>query len=117
VLIEDELISTKWVVALKYNPADRRFFLKEFYSQGYYEAYDTVMTYAERRHATILWFKEKRAVGYPESNVNFSKLEFVCTYCNREFTEPDPIPCTEEECALCFCSRYCLQQHLLLRRI
>jgi hypothetical protein len=107
----------KWVVALQNRHSYRKFFLKEFYSQGYYEAYDIVMTYAERRHVTILWFKEKRAVGYPECNVNFPKLEFVCTYCNREFAEPDPIPCTEVGCSSCFCSKHCLQQHQQLRRI
>ena len=115
---EDHLvIYEKWVVALQNNPENRKFSLKEFYSQGYYEAYDIVMTYAERTHATVLWFKEKRGVGYPECNVNFPKLEFVCTYCNREFADPDPIPCTNETCLLYFCSKYCLQQHQVLRKV
>jgi hypothetical protein len=114
---EDQLIiSEKWVVALQKFPEDRKFFLKEFYSQGYYEAYDIVMTYAERTHTTVLWFNEKRSVGYPECNVNFPKLEFVCTYCNREFADPDPIPCTNEICLSYFCSKCCLEQHQLLRR-
>ena len=115
---EDHLIIyEKWIVALKNNPEDRKFSLKEFYSQGYYEAYDIVMTYAERTHATVFWFKEKRVVGYPECNVNFPKLEFVCTYCNREFAEPDPIPCTNETCLSYFCSKGCLQQHQVFRKV
>lgn len=111
------VVYEKWVVALQNNPENRRFFLKEFYSQGYYEAYDIVMTYAERTHVTVLWFKEKRGVGYPECNVNFPKLEFVCTYCNREFADPDPIPCTNETCLSYFCSKCCLQQHQVLRKV
>lgn len=114
---EDQLITyEKWVVALLKNTQNHKFFLKEFYAQGYYDAYDIVMTYAERTRTTALWFKEKRNVGYPECNINFPKLEYVCTYCNREFDDRDPIPCMKGTCLSYFCSKDCFQQHVHLRK-
>ena len=54
----------KWLVAFR-NPSSKRHpdgsvFVRQFYAPGYYEAYDTVMTHAEKSSLEVLWFREKR---------------------------------------------------------
>ena len=110
----DELAFEKWLAAFR-NPASKRhpdgsFFVRQFYAQGYYEAYDTVMTYAEKMSLEVLWFREKRSCE-PFLNRNFPDLEAICTYCNRRFNHSEPIPCGLAECAGQFCSRECLGEH------
>ena len=65
VAAEDELALEKWLVAFR-NPSSKRHpdgsvFVRQFYAPGYYEAYDTVMTHAEKTRLEILWFREKRS--------------------------------------------------------
>ena len=72
---EDEiLLSEKWLVAF-IDPNSKKsiqpfVFVRQFYAPGYYEAYDTVMTYAEKSKISILWFKQKGNCGYPYLNRN-----------------------------------------------
>jgi len=113
---DDVPLSEKWVVALVKNPSIKRLILREFYAQGYYEAFDIVMSYTERTKMELVWFKEKRRVGYPACNVNFPSLEFVCTYCNVRCSEIDLIPCVKVSCNSHFCCKKCLDDHLSLRR-
>jgi hypothetical protein len=115
---EDLLIPfEKWLVALsKMDLSKGNLILREFYAQGYFEAYDIVMTYAEKTNSEVVWFKEKRNCGYPESNTNFLGLEHFCTYCNRKFSNREPIPCLKENCLSHFCSDKCFQDHIHLRK-
>ena len=84
-------------------------FVRQFYAPGYYEAYDTVMTYAEKSKISILWFKQKGNCGYPYLNRNYPMLESFCIYCNKKFNHIDPIPCTNEDCHADFVRRYAWQ--------
>jgi hypothetical protein len=113
---EEPIISEKWVVALLSNSINHKWMLKEFYARDYYEAFDIVMTYTEKTKAEVLWFKEKRNLGYPESNINFPQLELFCTYCNNRFANIELIPCVRENCNSNFCSKKCLENHLYLHR-
>ncbi|HKU49416.1 MAG TPA: hypothetical protein VJP79_05670, partial [Nitrososphaera sp.] len=97
----EDLPAEKWLVAFQ-NPDSKKHpaghvFVRQFYAQGYYEAYDAVMTHAENMGLEVLWFREKRSCE-PFLNRNFPELESVCTYCNRRFNHSDPIPCSVEGC-------------------
>lgn len=104
----------KWLVAFanKHHYNDS---IREFYAQGYYEAYDMVMTYAEKAKLNIRWFKEKRNSGRNLINRNFPNLGWICTYCNRSFSDQDPIPCSQNCCKSLFCSKNCFDEHSRLR--
>lgn len=103
------LLPEKWLVRFR-NPRGL-FFVRQFHAPGFYEAYDTVMTYAEKLSLEILWFKEKRNCGLEYLNRNFPQLESFCTYCNKKFNHADPIQCADLGCSLEFCSRQCAQNH------
>ena len=114
VAAEDEIALEKWLVAFR-NPSSKRHpdgsvFVRQFYAPGYYEAYDTVMTHAEKTRLEILWFREKRSCE-PFLNRNFPDLESICTYCNKKFNHCEPIPCAVADCAGEFCSRECIGEH------
>jgi hypothetical protein len=114
VAAEDEQAFEKWLVAFR-NPASKRHpdgsvLVRQFYAPGYYEAYDTVMTHAEKMSLEVLWFREKRSCE-PFLNRNFPDLESICTFCNKRYNHSEPIPCAVEECAGQFCSRECLGGH------
>ena len=118
---EDEiLISEKWLVAF-IDPNSKKkntqpfVFVRQFYAPGYYEAYDTVMTYAEKSKSSVLWFKQKANCGYPYLNRNYPMLESFCIYCNKKFNHIDPIPCTNEDCHAEFCSKVCMVDHYKMR--
>jgi hypothetical protein len=87
---------------------------REFFAQGFYEAYDTVMTYAEKQNLDVRWFKEKRRCGNKFSEHEIIKLESFCTYCNRKFNHQDPVPCIHNTCNSMFCSRNCMNDHIML---
>ena len=106
----------KWLVAF----ADKNHYsdsIREFYAQGYYEAYDTVMTYSEKKRLSIRWFKEKRNTGQNLCNRNFPNLGWICTFCNRTFNDQDPIPCSHKCCKSLFCSKNCFDAHSRLRYV
>jgi hypothetical protein len=105
----------KWLVSFSVLRANNiKISLREFLAQGYYEAYDIVMTYAEKQNLDVRWFKEKRNCGSAFSNRDITKLESFCTYCNKKFNHADPIPCKHINCHSIFCSRQCLNYHVKL---
>lgn len=109
---EDSIIAAeKWLVSFRKNGKS---FMRQFRAAGYYEAYDTVLTYAERRKAEVLWFREKRNCGQ-HLNRNHEELESLCTYCHAHFNEQEPVPCNNERCNAIFCSRECMQEHYRFR--
>ena len=114
----DEIPAEKWLVAYR-NPASKKHpggsvFMRQFYAPGYYEAYDTVLTHAEKMNLEVLWFREKRLCE-PFLNRDFPKLESVCTYCNKKFNHSEPVPCGHDGCRAEFCSRECLADHRAMR--
>ena len=113
---EDNIIPyEKWIVAFS-NPRKKsnKLSYREFFAQGFYEAYDTVMTYAEKLNVDIRWFKEKRNCGDLFTNHKFIELESFCTYCNNMFNHQDPIPCINKNCYSIFCSKNCMNEHISL---
>lgn len=110
----DDPVPEKWLVAFR-NPASRKHpdgsvFVRQFFAPGYYEAYDIVMTHAEKMSLEVLWFREKRSCE-PFLNRTFPEIESICTYCNRKFNHSEPIPCSVTKCAGLFCSRECTAEH------
>ena len=105
----------KWIVSFSDSRKNNiKISYREFFAQGFYEAYDIVMTFAEKQNVDVRWFKEKRNCGGSISNYKITKLESFCTYCNRKFNHVDPMPCNHANCHSIFCSRECLDDHLML---
>jgi hypothetical protein len=114
----DEIPAEKWLVAYR-NTASKKHpggsvFMRQFYAPGYYEAYDTVLTHAEKMNLEVLWFREKRSCE-PFLNRDFPELEAICTYCNKKFNHAEPVPCGHEGCGAEFCSRECMADHRAMR--
>jgi hypothetical protein len=108
----------KWLVSYR-NPASKKHpggsvFIRQFYAAGFYEAYDTVLTYAENMNMEVMWFREKRSCE-PFLNYDVPELESLCTYCNKKFNDLEPMPCSHGACKAEFCSRQCMENHLALR--
>jgi hypothetical protein len=115
---DDDVPVEKWLVAYR-NPESKKHtggsvFIRQFHAAGYYEAYDTVLTYAENMNMEVMWFREKRSC---ESllNCDFPELESLCTYCNKKFNDLEPVPCKQEGCKAEFCSRECMADHIAMR--
>jgi hypothetical protein len=115
---DDDVPIEKWLVACR-NPESKKhpggsIFIRQFYAAGYYEAYDTVLTYAENTNTDVMWFREKRSC---ESllNCDFAELESLCRYCNKKFNDLEPVPCRHEGCKAEFCSRECMADHIAMR--
>lgn len=105
----------KWIVSFADSRKSKiKISFREFFAQGFYEAYDIVMTYAEKQNLDVSWFKEKRNCGNVFSQFEITKLESFCTYCNRKFNHQDPVPCRHDECNSVFCSRNCMNDHIRL---
>jgi len=105
-----------WVVAFLKSRGGRKCLYRQFLAEGYYEAFDKVMAFAERTPYHILWFKEKRNCGIEFRKKFLSDLEFVCTFCNKEFNDIEPIKCNfkTNEGMVCkseFCSPKCNEEH------
>jgi hypothetical protein len=109
---EEILPAEKWLVSFRKNG---RQFIRQFRAEGYYEAYDTVLTHAEKRKLEILWFKEKRNCGSRYMNKNYPELEAICVYCRAIFNETEPVPCYDENCNATFCSKTCMDEHYKFR--
>ena len=110
VLENDEvLLPEKWLV--RFRDARGTPFVRQFYAPGFYEAYDTVMGYAEKLFLEILWFKEKGNCGLEYLGRTFPQLESFCTYCNKRFNDTDPLQCAHINCSSEFCSRQCARNH------
>ncbi|MEO9320590.1 MAG: hypothetical protein ABI361_07965 [Nitrososphaera sp.] len=107
----------KWLVAFR-NPSSRSrpdsSLVREFLAPGFYEAYDIVMTFAERTNFEVLWFKERRLCEGLEG-CKFPMLDARCTFCNKRFNHAEPVPCFYEDCGAQFCSRDCMAEHKALR--
>ena len=117
--LEKEIIpSEKWVASFKnYNNKNMtpQTIIRQFYAQGYFEAYDIVRTFSEKLDLEIIWFKEKRNCSDLFINKTFPILESICVYCNRIFNGNEPIPCIQEECIHIFCSLNCRNNHYRLK--
>ena len=114
---EEDVPAEKWLAAFR-NPSSAKgpegsTFVRQFYAAGYYEAYDAVLTHAERMNLEVLWFREKRNCG-PYMSRNFPSLEAKCTYCNKKFGH-EPVPCSDDRCESEFCSRKCMDEHAMLK--
>jgi hypothetical protein len=115
---DDDVPLEKWLVGYR-NPRSKKhpggsIFIRQFYASGFYEAYDTVLTHAETMNLEMVWFREKRYCE-PFLNSDFPELESLCTYCNKKFNHSEPVPCRHEGCKAEFCSRKCLEDHLVIR--
>ena len=115
---EVDLPEEKWLVAFR-NPSSRKdpdgsVFVRQFYAPGYYEAYDTVITHAEKTGLEVMWFREKRSCE-PFINKTFPLLESICTYCNKKFNHLEPIPCSAQSCSAMFCSHECMTGHSAMK--
>ena len=109
---EEDPLEEKWLAAFRRQSGDA--FIRQFYALGFYEAYDKVVSHAERLKLGVLWFKEKRACG-PMSTDSFPMLESVCTYCNKQFNHQEPIPCGAARCHAEMCSKVCYSDHQQLK--
>ncbi len=109
---EDMILTEKWIVSFR---RKGKSFIRQFRAEGYYEAYDAVLTHAEKHKLDVLWFKEKRNCDSRYMNYNYSELETICTYCGAIFNETEPLPCYDENCNAQFCSKSCLEKHCELR--
>ena len=94
---EKEVIpSEKWLVSFKNHNNTKgvipRLIIRQFYAEGYYEAYDIIRTYSEKLALEIMWFKEKRNCSNLFISKKFPLLESICVYCNRIFNDLEPIP-------------------------
>jgi hypothetical protein len=118
--LEKEIIpSEKWLVSFKnHNNKESttpQILIRQFYAQGYFEAYDIVRTFSEKVDLEIMWFKEKRICSSLFINKTFPLLESICVYCNRKFNSNEPIPCINEECIRIFCCINCMNKHYRLK--
>jgi hypothetical protein len=108
----------KWIVSFSDSrKSNIKISYREFFAQGYYEAYDMVMTYAEKQRVDIRWFKEKRNCGNTFSKYDIMELESFCSFCNKRFNLQDPVPCNHDYCSSIFCSRDCMNDHVMLLHI
>ena len=115
-LEKDIIPSEKWLVSFKnHNNNKTKTIIRQFYAQGYFEAYDIVRTISEKLDLEIIWFKEKRNCSDLFINKTFPILESICVYCNRIFNGNEPIPCIQEKCIHIFCSLGCRNNHYRLK--
>jgi hypothetical protein len=120
--VEKEIIpSEKWLVSFKDHNNHKnknmtpQIIIRQFYAQGYFEAYDIVRTLSEKLDLEVIWFKEKRNCSSLLINKTFPILESICVYCNRLFNGNEPIPCIHEKCIHIFCSLDCRNDHYRLK--
>jgi hypothetical protein len=110
----------KWIVSFIRLGNLKKIYYRQFFAAGFYEAYDMVMTFVEKTNYEILWYKEKRKCEAHFANKEIPNLEFVCTFCNNEFNNNEPIKCNFESGTQCkseFCSLHCRQEHFYLMHI
>lgn len=119
--LEKEIIpSEKWLVSFKNHnnkSMTPQTITRQFYAQGYFEAYDIVRTFSEKFDLEISWFKEKRNCSSLFINKTFPILESICIYCNKIFNGNEPIPCIQEKCIHIFCSLDCRNNHYRLKHL
>jgi hypothetical protein len=117
----DGLISEYWVLAFTTSTKIDSVNYRQFLAAGYYDAYDKVLTFAEKTFYKVLWFKEKRKCGSDLSDRIIADLEHLCTFCNKEFDLLEPIKCSfdsdQKPCNAVFCSFNCKEEHFYLKHI
>ena len=115
-------IAEYWVVAFFKSKTGNKLSDRQFLATGYYEAYDIVMTFAEKTGYYMLWFKEKRNCGTEFIGKVLPGLEYICTFCNKEFNNTEPIKCNfgvniNARCTSEFCSLNCKEEHFYFRHV
>lgn len=118
---DDELISEYWVLAFIDSTKRHPVTYRQFLATGYYDAYDTVLTFAEKTFCKVIWFKERRKCRSDLSDIEIPDLEHICTFCNNEFNLPEPVRCgfnsNQKSCNAEFCSFHCKEEHFYLKHI
>ncbi len=110
----NDSLEEKWLVAFIRSDNINKVFYRQFFAMGFYEAYDKVMTFAEKTNYQILWYKEKRKCGLYYTKINIPSLENICTFCNKKFNNIEPIKCNFDNNFICtseFCSFICRNDH------
>lgn len=120
--LDSQPLAEYWVLAFIKTKGRRHFSYRQFLAKGYYEAFDIVMTYTEKTSNEILWFKEKRNCGGEFQGKVVPNLENICTFCNKEFDNYEPIKCNFETttnfvCKSEFCSLKCREEHSYFKHI
>lgn len=118
--LDFEPVEEYWVVAF-FKSFSRKKLYRQFSAAGYYEAFDIVMTFSEKTSYKIIWFKEKRKCDLHFKEIGIPWLECICTFCNNEFNNIEPIKCDYERdnstCKSEFCSLKCRQDHIYFKHI
>jgi hypothetical protein len=117
---DENPVSEKWVVAYAKSNNLKKVYYRQFFAEGFYEAYDRIMTFSEKTDYKIMWYKEKRKCGRFFDGKEISNLESICTYCNSIFNNIEPIKCNfdkHQDCKSEFCSFKCRKEHLLYLHI
>jgi hypothetical protein len=116
---DHDLIPTaKWLVGFRNRDSHiptGKTTIREFRCSGYYEAFERVQGYAQKKNAEVLWFEEKRICEVSLAYAIHLPLESFCTYCDVEHNTEDSIPCPEMRCKSTFCSKKCYEQHIELK--
>lgn len=110
----DAPLEEKWVVSFIRHEELKRIYYRQFYAAGFYEAYDSVMSFLEKTDYKLLWYKEKRKCGKYFIDKDIPFLESICTFCNKKFNNIEPIKCnfwSNSGCKSEFCSFKCKQEH------
>lgn len=117
----DGLISEYWILAFTSPTKLDSVIYRQFLAVGYYDAYNKVLTFAEKTFYKIIWFKEKRKSGPDLNDRVIPELEHICTFCNKEFNLLEPIRCdfnsNQKLCKGEFCSFDCKEEHFYLKHI
>ena len=110
-----------WVIAFFKSYSKNKTYYRQFMAAGFYEAFDTVMTFSEKTSCQILWYKEKRKCDSKFTKLGIPLLESFCTFCNKEFNNIEPIKCNYEKndlsCKSEFCSLDCKQEHFYFKHV
>lgn len=118
---DSEPIAEYWVMAFFKSDSKNRTYYRQFTAAGFYEAFDIVMTFSEKTSCQILWYKEKRKCDSKFTASGIPLLENICTFCNKEFNNIEPIKCNYEKsnsnCSSEFCSLECKQDHFYFKHV
>jgi hypothetical protein len=118
---DGEPIAEYWVMAFFKSDSKNRTYYRQFSAAGFYEAFDIVMTFSEKTSCQILWYKEKRKCDSKFTALGIPLLENICTFCNKEFNNIEPIKCNYEKnnsnCSSEFCSLECKQDHFYFKHV
>jgi hypothetical protein len=118
---DGEPIAEYWVMAFFKSNSENRPYYRQFTAAGFYEAFDIVMTFSEKTSCQILWYKEKRKCDSKFTALGIPLFENICTFCNKEFNNIEPIKSSYEKnnssCSSEFCSLECKQDHFYFKHV